>query len=318
MISLEGVKAKLLPSTEARRAGITTSALSLHLGPGCHAITGASGDVATPYLVLALAAGVLSPRAGKVTVLGRPAGSSGVVADVAFVPRHVVLPDGLSVAGLAGLDARIRGRVPVAAADRLRPLGLEGLVSRRVAALSPSERRSLGLALALTSGAKVLLLEEPFLDVLPQVAVAVSAEVRAFASVPGKVVVVATASRRDAASLGATAYVLANERLVPAPTSTDARGAVLRVVLADPMRLAAVLATEGSAVSVTASEGAVEIVTNDLRAAADTVARAAAAEPLGVVSMNVVVPSASIPTESFGTALQRGSMRPPPPAPEAP
>jgi hypothetical protein len=76
------------------------------------------------------------------------------------------------------------------------------------------------------------------------------------------------------------------------------------------MRLAAVLATEGSAVSVTASEGAVEIVTNDLRAAADTVARAAAAEPLGVVSMNVVSGEV-MPTESFGAALQRGSMRPP-------
>jgi ABC-type multidrug transport system ATPase subunit len=305
-----------LPSTEARRPGITTSALSLHLGSGCHAIAGASADVATPYLVLALVAGVVSPRAGKVTVMGRLAGSPEVVADVAFVPRHLVLPDGLTVAGLAGLDARVRGRAPMAAADRLRPLGLERLASRRVGELSPAERRSVGLALALTSGAKVLLLEEPFLDVLPEVAVAVAGEVRAFAAVPGKVVVVATASRRDAASLGAALYVLSAERLVPAPSSTDARGAVLRVVLADPMRLAAVLTTEGSALSVTATEGAVEIVTNDLRAAADTVARAAAAEPLGVVSMNVVSGEV-VPTEAFGAALRRASMGPPPLAPEA-
>jgi ABC-type multidrug transport system ATPase subunit len=266
--------------------------------------------------VLALVAGLVSPRGGRVTVLGRVAGSSAAVADVAFVPRHLVLPDGLSVAGLSGIDARIRGRAPMAATERLRPLGLERLASRRVGDLSPAERRSVGLAFALTSGAKVLLLEEPFLDVLPEVAVAVAAEVRAFASVPGKAVVVATASRRDAASLGAALYVLSNERLVPAPSSTDARGAVLRVVLADPMRLAAVLASEGSAHAVTATEGAVEIVTSDLRAAADTVARAAVAEPLGVVSMNVVSGEVA-PTEGFGTALRRASMGPPPPPPEA-
>jgi ABC-type nitrate/sulfonate/bicarbonate transport system ATPase subunit len=287
MILFEGAAAKSLPDTASRRTGAIYKNLSFHLGAGCHAIGGAATDPSAARLLLDLAAGLVRPSGGKVTVLSQVPGTAKLAADVAYVPRDVVLPESLTPIEVATLDAAIRGRKKTAkdATSRLAALGLEGLAKRKVQSLSLPERRGVALAVALTSGAKVLLVEEPFVDTCGPAVARLASLVREFAAAPQRCVLVATASLRDASSLGAAVQGLLNERLVPAGYAIEGELRVLHVVVSDPMRLAAAFAAEGAAHTILATSTSVEIHTRDLVATANTVARVAVAEDLSVVSM---------------------------------
>ena len=287
MILFEGVAAKSLPDTASRRTGAIYKNLSFHLGAGCHAVGGASTDPSAARLLLDLAAGLVRPSGGKVSVLSQLPGTAKLAADVAYVPRDVVVPESLTAVELADLDAAIRGRKNTAkdATSRLAALGLEGLAKRKVQTLSLPERRGVAFAIALTSGAKVLLVEEPFVDTCGPAVARLAALVREFAATSDRCVLIATSSRRDASSLGAAVQGLVNERLVPFGYAIEGEVHVLYVVVSDPMRLAAAFAAEGAAHSILATSTSVEIHTRDIEAAANTVARVAVAEALSVVSM---------------------------------
>ena len=71
MILFEGAAAKSLPDTASRRTGAIYKNLSFHLGAGCHAIGGAATDPSAARLLLDLAAGLVRPSGGKVTVLSQ-------------------------------------------------------------------------------------------------------------------------------------------------------------------------------------------------------------------------------------------------------
>ena len=169
MIFFEGVAGKLLPDAASRRTGAIYKNLTFHLGAGCHAIGGPTTDPQAARLLLELAAGHVRASRGKVRILTHAPGSAKVSADVVYVPRDVVLPEELTALAVVALDGKARGRAngangakgASAAADpaaRLAALGLGDLAKRPVRTLSLPERRGVALAIAVTCGAKILLL----------------------------------------------------------------------------------------------------------------------------------------------------------------
>lgn len=306
MIAFEGVRAKALP--RGTQNGAIYTDLSLELGAGCHAIVGATP--AEGRLLLDLAAGHARARRGRVRALDGAPGDRGVAARTAFVPLDVVLPDGLTVLDVAALEATVRGLGAPEPKARLARLDAEWLGGRRVHSLSPAERRSVALALALTSGATLLLLEEPLTHVEGRAAPLVAPALRALVAKGGVCVVLTTASRRDADLAGATAWALRGERLVPRG-GVASGNATLEIVVDDPMRLAAALAAAGAPVTLHADRQSVMLETPDLDGAAETVARVAVAEALSVVAM---FRRGDEPSRVLAEAAQRlPSLVPPPP-----
>lgn len=235
-----------LQSVTAHRAGgrgVAPAALrgvSLAWRAGVLAVLGAPADGAT--LLLDVLAGVVSPRTGAALVDGRPPAAAR--ARIAYVPRDVVLPEALRVDEICALAATIRGEPVVAAAQRLAPLGVEGLAGRRASTLSRAESRAVALALALASRADVLLFDDPLAGVEPSVPSRLVAALRARAAA-GASVVVTTPSVRDATLLGDELAVITAGALAPVPARfahLGRGGATLRVTLAASSGAAAVVA----------------------------------------------------------------------------
>lgn len=319
MIFLEAVAAKSLPDLRTRRPGALATRLGFLLGRGCHALSGPGTDPALASLVLELCAGEIVPSRGKVEILGNRAGTARARREAIYVGREPPLPDDMTPLEAARLEASLRGAGKDPAA-RLRALGLERLAERRIATLTSPERRAVALAIAVGSSAKVLLLDEPFVQIASEAAARLAEAVRSSASAPDRAVLLATASLRDAKALGAEVHGLVGERLVPAGYPTAGEGTVLVVVASDPMRLASEIAAEGVALGVSATATSVEVHTSDPVAAAEAVARAALATSIAIVAMTtksagglgpVVAPAATI-----GEAARKlPSLAPPPPPP---
>jgi ABC-type multidrug transport system ATPase subunit len=198
----------------------TPSGPKLDIGPMSLALPSGTSTtfVGTPddgvELVLAVIAGSVKPRRGKVLVAGKPASAR---RDVAYVPSAPDLPAVLTVDAYLGLAARVRGEPSVPSTERLAVLGVASLARRRVGGLSLEEARAVALTEALTSRAAVLLLADPLADLdpraVPRFADALAARVR-----DGATAVSSTASKADARTFGASVHSLERGKLVsPSP-----------------------------------------------------------------------------------------------------
>ena len=116
--------------------------------------------------LLQLAAGLLAPTAGMITVLGKRPGEPGQLRAVGFVAQDTPTYAGLSVAGHLrmgswlnpGWDDELAGR-------RIRQLGLD--LRQRAGALSGGQRAQLALTLAVAKRPELLLLDEPVASLDP-------------------------------------------------------------------------------------------------------------------------------------------------------
>jgi ABC-2 type transport system ATP-binding protein len=117
--------------------------------------------------LLQLAAGLLTPTTGTITVLGgRPGGGPAQLAKVGFVAQDAPLYGRLSIAGHLRMGAWLNpGWDGDLAAGRIARLGLDP--RRRAGALSGGQRAQLALTLAVAKRPELILLDEPVASLDP-------------------------------------------------------------------------------------------------------------------------------------------------------
>ncbi len=131
------------------------------------ALMGANG--AGKSSLLAVAAGLVIPTSGSVTVGGRRVGGDDVASDVLGVLTHkAMLYDGLSGRENLALHARFRGVSTSRVDEVLELTALNGAADRLVGTFSHGMRRRLSLARTLLHDPRVLLLDEPFAGLDPE------------------------------------------------------------------------------------------------------------------------------------------------------
>ena len=112
--------------------------------------------------------GLLRPTSGTARVLGLDVerDSLEVRRRVGYLPQSPAYPSHLTVAGVVGLAARLRG-VADQTDSLLETVGLTDRADRRVRGLSGGEAQRLGLAQALVGDPDVLILDEPSAGLAP-------------------------------------------------------------------------------------------------------------------------------------------------------
>jgi ABC-2 type transport system ATP-binding protein len=287
VITLEGVA--------ARRAPLTLARLSLSWGPGVHSIVGTPADGGP--LVLELIAGKARLRTGRLRVLDATPGDSAVRRELALVLLEPSLPEALSVAEVLALAATLRGEPPRDPVARLASLGIEALAPRPARTLAREEARAVALAEALTSTrVRVLLLEEPLAIVDPRAAARLPELLRARGH-DGCVVLLATASLRDAGDVADDHVLLRGGTIAGRAGSLgelsafSPDGVRMRIVASDPQALLAAVAREAAVEAVARRDGAVVARGRDAAALAAAVARAVVASGVDVTEILVEPPS---------------------------
>jgi ABC-2 type transport system ATP-binding protein len=117
--------------------------------------------------LLQLAAGLLAPTAGTISVLGgHPAGSPAQLRGIGFVAQDTPAYAGLSVAGHLRMGGWLNpGWDRELAERRVRQLGLD--LRQRAGSLSGGQRAQLALTLAVAKRPELLLLDEPVASLDP-------------------------------------------------------------------------------------------------------------------------------------------------------
>jgi len=178
--------AVVLAGAAVRRGGRDVwSGVDLEIPQGTvAAVLGPNGSGKSTLIQAVLGAVPLS--AGRITVLGRPAGHGG--ADIGYLPQRRSFDAGVRVRGLdlvrLGLDGhrwgvplpwgRVRRERDARVAEVVALVGAEGYAARPVGELSGGEQQRLLIAQALVRAPRLLLLDEPLdsLDLPNQAAVA--------------------------------------------------------------------------------------------------------------------------------------------------
>jgi ABC-2 type transport system ATP-binding protein len=151
---------------------VALDGISAVIQPGM--MTGLVGpDGAGKTTLLRLIAGLLRPTSGRVVVFGHDMTSDAAAAhpDIGYMPQRFGLYEDLSVAENLDLFADLHAMASTVRAERisrlLRFTGLGPFTSRLAGQLSGGMKQKLGLACALLSRPRLLLLDEPSVGVDP-------------------------------------------------------------------------------------------------------------------------------------------------------
>jgi ABC-2 type transport system ATP-binding protein len=309
-----GVAPVVMNAVVGRAPPLALAPLTMTLDNGVHALLGAREDGVA--LVLALLAGRARARAGLLRVLGSPPEDPRTARVIAYVPLDATLPDALRVHEALELAMHIRGVSMEPAEKRLDALGIGPLAARKVRSLAPDEVRAVAIAEALTSGARLVAIEEPLVRVDPRAVARIPDRMRERAE-KGACVVFATSSSRDASELAEDVFcfqrgalirrIPAREALaIPAPSPAGA-GASLHVLSSDPRALVAELAREPAAETLETRGRAVVARGPDLPALAAAVGRAIARAEVDVESMRTDAPPLDFLQRTAPTAPVSGA-----------
>src|SRR3954452_13962845 len=140
---------------------VTLDGVDLAVATGqVHGLVGPNGAGKTTLLGLLL--GLARPDAGELEILGRPVGRTLVLPDgvAGFVDGPGLYPALTARQNLAAL-ARLRGDGADGIADALAQVGLTAVADDRVRGFSLGMRQRLGLAAALLTRPRLLVLDEP-------------------------------------------------------------------------------------------------------------------------------------------------------------
>jgi ABC-2 type transport system ATP-binding protein len=158
------IEASALGKRYGRRWALADCTLAIPAGR----VTGLVGpNGAGKTTLLQLAAGLLAPSSGTISVLGeRAAGTQAQLARVGFVAQDAPVYAGLSVAGHLRMGAWLSpGWDSDLAARRISRLGLDP--RQRAGSLSGGQRAQLALTLATAKRPELLLLDEPVASLDP-------------------------------------------------------------------------------------------------------------------------------------------------------
>jgi ABC-2 type transport system ATP-binding protein len=144
------------------RAAVALDGVDLRVAPGeLVGLLGPNG--AGKSTLTKIACGLVRQTAGRVEVLGRPAGSTAARARTGYLAELFRFPGWATAEELLGLHQRL-ARSAGGAAERARLLALVGLTEaaqRRVEAMSKGMQQRLGIAQALVGDPALVLLDEP-------------------------------------------------------------------------------------------------------------------------------------------------------------
>ena len=166
-------------------------------------LRGASGSGKSTWL--ALAAGLLSPSEGDMTVaeqpvqaLGRAAGDAWRAKTIGFLPQRLHLSSALTVRGNLAMAQWAAGQPEDQAriAEALAALDLQALAGRRPAQLSGGQAQRVALARAVLLKPSVILADEPTASLDDEAAAASLALLRSTAQQQGATLVIATHDAR--------------------------------------------------------------------------------------------------------------------------
>jgi ABC-2 type transport system ATP-binding protein len=246
---------------------VALDGVSAAIQPGM--ITGLVGpDAAGKTTLLRLIAGLLRPAGGHISVFGHDMATEAALAHpaIGYMPQRFGLYEDLSVAENLDLFADLHAMSPALRAERvtrlLRFTGLGPFTARLAGQLSGGMKQKLGLACALLSRPRLLLLDEPSVGVDPAsrrdlwaIVAAMLEEGRA----NGMAVVWATAYLDEAARCGDVLLLHEGRLLAQGPPTeflAPLEGRVFRLrVPAGERRAAARLATAHAAVLDAVVEG---------------------------------------------------------------
>ena len=128
--------------------------------PAGHVVALVGPNGAGKSTLLNLAAGLVTPSEGRVSVLGGPPGSAAALDGIAFVAQDTPLYKNLSVADMLHLTRNLnRSFDQTSAETRLADLGIP--LKRKAGKLSGGQQAQLALTLALARRPRLLVLDEP-------------------------------------------------------------------------------------------------------------------------------------------------------------
>lgn len=171
-------------------------------------LRGVSGSGKSTWL--ALAAGLLSPGAGDITVAGQSLTTLGKVASdawrartIGFLPQKLHLSAALTVHANLAMTQWAAGQAQddVCIRDALTVLGVQELAARKPAQLSGGQAQRVALARAVLLQPQVILADEPTASLDDEAAAQAVALLQATAKRQGATLVIATHDARVAANL---------------------------------------------------------------------------------------------------------------------
>lgn len=209
---------------------IALDGLSVRVAPGqVTALLGANG--AGKSTTIAMFLGLIAPTAGEALVDGVSvaANPSAARARLAYVPETASLYPSLTGIETLQFFADLAGRPRPSRAEAIAALISAGLAEpaagQRVSSYSKGMRQKTALAIAITKGAKALVLDEPLSGLDPVAAIETSAAIRARAET-GAAVLMATHDLFRAHDIADRLIILKAGRVVAetTPKDVDARG----------------------------------------------------------------------------------------------
>ncbi len=246
LVSVDGLR-HVFPGTPPH---VALDGISAQIMPGM--ITGLVGpDAAGKTTLLRLMAGLLRPAGGRITVLGHDMATDAAAAHpaIGYMPQRFGLYTDLTVAENLDLFADLHTMGRTLRAERiarlLRFTGLAAFTGRLAGQLSGGMKQKLGLACALLSRPRLLLLDEPSVGVDPASRRELWSIVSAMLEEgrdEGMGVVWATAYLDEAERCGRVLLLHQGTLLADAPPAeflAPLRGRVFRMALADGGRRAA-------------------------------------------------------------------------------
>ncbi|UZD59057.1 ABC transporter ATP-binding protein [Shewanella algae] len=150
--------------------------ISLQLPQGkLLALLGHNGAGKSTLIKLLL--GLLKPAGGELKILGKDAGESPM--QVGYLPENVSFYDNMPLGELLNYFAGLKGIGAARVKELLVEFELDGLVKRRLGQCSKGQRQRLGLAQALLSCPRLLLLDEPTVGLDPSASALMYAQLAA-------------------------------------------------------------------------------------------------------------------------------------------